>query len=119
MRRWCRIRAWSRRRRPWRAGESAGRQPGRRPPSRRGRAAGGLPGGGGVLMAQQAQDTFVAVLGDATERFVAKGEVLPDRHELVLRDQAASRENPDRTPLFRPLDLDGAEKAKAPAKPAK
>lgn len=70
-------------------------------------------------MAQQAQDTFVAVLNDATERFVAKGEVLPDKHELVLRDQAASKDNPDRTPLFRPLDLDGEGDAKGPAKTPK
>ncbi len=50
-------------------------------------------------MAQQAQDNFVAVLKDGSERFVAKGEVFPDSHELVKRDQAASGL------LFRPLDL--------------
>lgn len=60
-------------------------------------------------MAMQAQDTFVAVLDDGSERFVAKGEVLADGHELVKRDQRGSGM------LFRPLDL-GDEDEKAPAK---
>jgi hypothetical protein len=46
---------------------------------------------------QQAQDSFVAVLGDGTERFVSKGEVFPDSHELVKRDGKGL--------LFRPMDL--------------
>jgi hypothetical protein len=57
-------------------------------------------------MVMQAQDTFVAVLGDGTERFVAKGEVLPDGHELVKRDQAGSGT------LFRKLDLGEEEQPK-------
>ena len=65
-------------------------------------------------MAQQAQDTFIAVLKDGTERRVAKGEPFSDRHELVIRDQEAQRANPDRTPLFAPMDLD---EEVAPAKP--
>ena len=48
---------------------------------------------------QQAQETFIAVLDDGTERRVAKGEVLPDRHELVIRDQNGAGV------LFRPLDM--------------
>jgi hypothetical protein len=56
---------------------------------------------------QQAQDTFVAVLADGTERFVAKGEVLSDKHELVVRDQKGSGT------LFRPLDLGDGDKAPA------
>jgi hypothetical protein len=55
-------------------------------------------------MAMQAQDTFVAVLDDGTERLVTKGEVLPDSHELVKRDAQGSGL------LFRPLNLDGEEK---------
>lgn len=54
-------------------------------------------------MAQQAQDTFVAVLDDGTERLVTKGEVLPDSHELVKRDAQAH------SGLFRPLNIDGEE----------
>ena len=57
-------------------------------------------------MAMQAQDTFVAVLNDGTERLVAKGEVLPDSHELVKRDAKGAGL------LFRPLDL-GEEPPKA------
>jgi len=60
----------------------------------------------------QAQDTFVAVLDDGTERFVVKGDPFPDNHELVKRDLAASKDNPTRTPLFRPLDLGEEESAK-------
>lgn len=56
---------------------------------------------------KQAQDTFIAVLGDGTERFVAKGEVFPDGHELVKRDQAGTGQ------LFRDLDL-GEEEAPKP-----
>jgi hypothetical protein len=57
-------------------------------------------------MAQQAQDTFVAVLDDGTEQRVVKGEVLPDSHELVRRDANCSGT------LFRPLNLDGDEPRK-------
>ncbi|HEY2060038.1 MAG TPA: hypothetical protein VGH57_16840 [Amycolatopsis sp.] len=60
-------------------------------------------------MAQQAQDTFVTTLADGTERLVAKGDVLPDSHELVKRDAKGSGL------LFRPLNVDGDE---APAKAA-
>lgn len=72
-------------------------------------------------MAHQAQDTHVAVLADGSERLVTRGDVLADSHELVQRDLAASKDNPARTPLFRPLDIDGDEppakgQAKAPAK---
>lgn len=62
---------------------------------------------------QQAQDTFVAVLKDGTERFVQKGEVFPDSHELVKRDQDGAGQ------LFRPLDLGDEEKAPAKSEPAK
>ena len=62
-------------------------------------------------MVMLAQDTFVAVLGDGTERFVAKGEVLPDGHELVKRDQAGSGT------LFRRLDLGEEEAAAAAPRP--
>jgi hypothetical protein len=58
-------------------------------------------------MAQQAQDTFVAVLDDGTERLVTKGDVLPDSHELVKRDAKGSGA------LFRPLDIDGEDKPAA------
>jgi hypothetical protein len=60
-------------------------------------------------MAQQAQDTFVAVLDDGTERLVTKGEVLPDSHELVKRDANGGGA------LFRTLDIDGADSTPAPA----
>lgn len=50
-------------------------------------------------MARQAQDTFIAVLDDGTERLITKGTVLPDSHELVKRDSKGSGS------LFRPLDL--------------
>jgi hypothetical protein len=56
-------------------------------------------------MAHQAQDTFVAQMDDGSMRYVTKGEVLPDKHELVKRDQAGTGL------LFRPLDLDGEEAA--------
>jgi hypothetical protein len=64
-------------------------------------------------MAQQAQDTFVAVLGDGTERLVTKGEMLPDSHELVKRDAKGSGA------LFRPLNIDGDETPGKPAPKAK
>jgi hypothetical protein len=54
-------------------------------------------------VAQQAQDTFVAVLADGSERLVTRGEVLPDSNELVKRDAKSG------AGLFRPLDIDGAE----------
>jgi hypothetical protein len=64
-------------------------------------------------MAQQAQDTFVAVLADGTERLVTKGEMLPDSHELVKRDAKGSGG------LFKPLNIDGDEAAetKSTSKP--
>jgi len=52
-------------------------------------------------MAHQAQDTFVAVLDDGTERLITKGEVLASGHELVKRDASGSGS------LFKPLDVDG------------
>lgn len=62
----------------------------------------------------QAQDTFVAVLGDGTERTVNKGDPLPENHELVKRDIAAGTK--DRMPLFRLLDHSGGEEpARKPA----
>lgn len=63
-------------------------------------------------MAQQwmrSQDTFVAALADGSEQFVAKGDLLPASHELVIRDQKGSGK------LFRPLDLDDAEAGEKPA----
>ena len=63
----------------------------------------------------QAQDTFVAGLEDGTERLVAKGEPLPETHELVKRDLAAAKADPLRAPLFRLLD----EAEPVPAKPAR
>lgn len=60
----------------------------------------------------QALDTFVAGLGDGTERLVVKGEPLPESHELVKRDLAAAKENASRTPLFRALDVDEPPPAK-------
>jgi len=61
----------------------------------------------------QAQDTFVAGLGDGTERLVTRGEPLPESHVLVQRDLAACKADPSRTPLFRPLD-DGEPPASRP-----
>jgi hypothetical protein len=52
----------------------------------------------------RAQDTFVGDLEDGTSVRVVKGEVLPDGHELVKRDQAGSGT------LFRPLDMGEDEK---------
>jgi hypothetical protein len=52
----------------------------------------------------QALDTFVAGMGDGTERLVTKGDPLPETHELVRRDLAALKDNPGRVALFRPLD---------------
>ncbi len=54
-------------------------------------------------MAYQAMDSFVAELKDGSEIRVMKGEVLPDKHELVLRDLKGSGL------LFRPLNLDDEE----------
>jgi hypothetical protein len=48
----------------------------------------------------QAMDSFVAALKSGAELRVMKGEVLPDKHELVLRDLAGSGT------LFRKLNLD-------------
>lgn len=62
---------------------------------------------------QQAIDTFVAVLKDGTERFVPKGEIFPDSHELVKRDQAGVGV------LFRKVDMGEDEKAPAKSEPAK
>jgi hypothetical protein len=62
-------------------------------------------------MAKQAQDTFVAELKDGTIRRVTKGEVLPDRHELVKRDLEGSGT------LFRDLDLGEDEKPPAKSDP--
>lgn len=64
-------------------------------------------------MPMQAQDTFVTVLNDGTERFVAKGEVLSDSHELVKRDQKGAGV------LFRPLDLGDGDKPAAKPRGAK
>lgn len=55
-------------------------------------------------MAQQAQDTFVAVLDDGSEKVVTRGDVLPDSHELVKRDAKGSAS------LFKPLNIDGDDK---------
>jgi len=60
-------------------------------------------------VAQQAQDTFVAVLKDGTERLVKYGEVLADSHELV-------RSAPN---LFRTLDLDDERQQKRARVPRK
>ena len=70
-------------------------------------------------MAQQAQDTFIAALEDGTERLVVKGEPFADNHELVRRDQAASKKDPGRVPLFRPLDLGEEEKAAPAPRPSR
>lgn len=48
-------------------------------------------------------DSFVAALADGSEMRVMKGEVLPDKHELVVRDQKGSGT------LFRQLNLDDEE----------
>lgn len=62
----------------------------------------------------QAQDTFVAGLGDGTEKLVVKGEPYPETHPLVKRDLDAAKADPGRVPLFR--ELDPGEPAPAPAK---
>jgi hypothetical protein len=59
-------------------------------------------------MAMQAMDSFVAELKDGSQVRVMKGEVLPDKHELVIRDQKGSGT------LFRALDLDGEEPPPGP-----
>lgn len=56
----------------------------------------------------RAQDTFVADLADGTSVRVTKGEVLPEGHELVKRDQAGTGQ------LFRPLDTGEEETAAKP-----
>lgn len=58
----------------------------------------------------QAQDTFVAELEDGSTKFVAKGEVFADAHELVKRDQAGTGQ------LFRRLDLGEEQDAEAAAR---
>lgn len=60
-------------------------------------------------MAHQAQDTFTAEL-DGVPVFVHKGEVMSDNHALVKHDAAASKDNPKRVRLFKPLDIDEAPK---------
>jgi hypothetical protein len=57
----------------------------------------------------RAQDTFVGDLKDGTSVRVVKGEVLPEGHELVKRDQAGSGT------LFRPLDEGGEEPEAKPS----
>lgn len=52
----------------------------------------------------RAQDTFVAGMPDGTEHLIRKGEPLPESHELVKRDLAASKADPGRLPLFALLD---------------
>lgn len=64
-------------------------------------------------MAQQAQDTFVAVLADGTERLVTKGDMLPDSHELVKRDAKGAGT------LFKPVNIDGDEEPRPKSAPAK
>jgi hypothetical protein len=51
-------------------------------------------------MVYQAMDSFVAGLAGGGEIRVMKGEVLPDKHELVQRDLKGSGT------LFRHLDLE-------------
>jgi hypothetical protein len=60
----------------------------------------------------QAQESFHAVLDDGSERFVTKGEILPDRHELVRRDQDGTKT------LFRMIDM-GEGRLPEPEPPAK
>ena len=60
----------------------------------------------------KAQDTFIAVLDDGTERLVTKVETLAGNHELVKRDLKGSGT------LFRPMDT-GEDKAPAKSEPAK
>jgi hypothetical protein len=62
----------------------------------------------------QAQDTFVAVLGDGTEKLVVKGEPYAQSHELVKRDQEALKADRGRLPLFRLLDTGEPEMAAQP-----
>lgn len=64
-------------------------------------------------MAQQAMDTFVAVMDDGSERLVTRGEMLPDSHELVKRDAKGSGI------LFRPLNIDGDDVVPAKSAPPK
>lgn len=53
-------------------------------------------------------DSFVAELANGSEVRVMKGEILPDRHELVQRDLAGSRT------LFRKLNLEDEEPPAGP-----
>jgi hypothetical protein len=64
-------------------------------------------------MAQQAMDTFVAVMDDGSERLVTRGEMLPDSHELVKRDAKGGGQ------LFRPVNIDGDDVPPAKSTPAK
>jgi len=59
-------------------------------------------------MAYQAMDSFVAALEDGSEVRVMKGEILPDKHELVRRDLKGSGT------LFRKLDLEDEEPPAGP-----
>lgn len=62
----------------------------------------------------RAQDTFVAGMPDGTEHLIRKGDPLPESHELVKRDQAASKADPGRLPLFALLDDGEPEPAAKP-----
>lgn len=62
----------------------------------------------------RAQDTFVAGMPDGTEHLVRKGDPLPESHELVKRDLAASKDTPGRLPLFALLDDGEPEPAAKP-----
>jgi hypothetical protein len=57
-------------------------------------------------MAMQLQENIVGELDDGTGFAFTKGQVLPDSHELVKRDAAASGM------LFKPLNVDGDEPPK-------
>lgn len=59
-------------------------------------------------MAYQAMDSFVAALEGGGEVRVMKGEILPDKHELVRRDLKGSGT------LFRKLDLEDDEPPAGP-----
>jgi hypothetical protein len=84
-----------------------------------GRLAGGLPERNSELVRYyQALDTFVAGLGDGTERLVSKGDPLPETHELVKRDLDALAADPGRAALFRPLG-DGEPEPPRPRRAAR
>ena len=59
----------------------------------------------------RAQETFVAEV-DGAPVLVTKGEVFADKHPAVKLDNG-------RGLLFRPLDIDAQQTAKAPASKAK